>query len=207
MRKTLSFGVVGLAAILAIAATGGGDAADVQGQEIPATANSSAVELRHAQRFVLAQAATHWWRAERPKYETGWLLVLTVDPKHVTPRNAEEAVLYVGDQTAERVNQGSESGRIVAIVPGEMPLTEAEIFFGSPGFPERIDAEQIARERVAARDAGVRPLGEDAIRAVSHDELRVADQYALFQKAIDLVETHSPHERDLIRSARVPQAK
>ena len=47
-------------------------------------------------------------------------------------------MLFVGTQTARRVNPHPVSGHVVAIVPGDFALEEAPIYFGTPQLPERI---------------------------------------------------------------------
>jgi hypothetical protein len=116
--------------------------------------------------FTLARAWTHAWRAERPSYDAGWLLVLEVDPQFVQPTQLEEPVLYAGSETVERVNHGAQSGRVVAIVPSKrnaagqvaLDLAATPIWFGSRELPERVDAARVAAELERARALGVAPL-------------------------------------------------
>ena len=161
--------------------------------------------------FVLDRAWTHVWRKEAPEFRAGWLLVLEVDSALVQPRQVEEPVLYAGVQTVERVNHGFESGRVVAILPSELnakgqvtlDLDSVPFYFGTPALPERVDAAQIARELVHARQIGVRPLAAPAIGDVLHlpsrDELDPA--------AGLLVLEHSPAEQDLALGLLAPRVK
>ena len=160
-------------------------------------------ELRHAQRFQLDQPYTHWWRAGQPQYRSGWLLVIKADPQLLRVRQVEMPILYVGEQTAERVNLGIDSGHVVVLVPGDFELTEAPIFFGEPGLPERVDSARIERELVRAADRGVVAPAADVMLNVMDDTLTLADETELRRHAIDLVERFSPQEQDLIRGSRV----
>ena len=166
------------------------------------------IELLHAQRFHVAEAFQHVWRAEKPFYEDGWLLVLGCDPAALTVQQVRQPVLYVGEQTADRVNFGDESGRVVVIVPGDLDLAESPIFFGGVGLPEEVTHEQIASEVAAARRSGVAPHTAETIAAVLVDGvLDCENDYQLRLRAIDLVEQHSPQERDLIEGWRAPLVK
>lgn len=174
---------------------------------IPAEPHEHRVILLHAQRFELDEPYTHWWRAERPRVTTGWLLVLSVNRDLVFPRQAREPVLYVGNQTAERVNVGAQSGHVVAIVPGNRFLIDSPIFFGDPALPEEVGAEHVERQLAKARAAGVRPPTPEQVGGALHDTLRLADDHALRLEAMDLVETYSPQETDLIQGVRVARVR
>jgi hypothetical protein len=175
---------------------------------VPATP-APVLELLSARPFTLAQTYRHDWRRERPAVESGYLLVLKVDPDLVYPRQTEEPVLYVGPQTAERVNVGHRSGHVVAIVPTPLDdredpafvdLERAVIFFGAPAMPERVDAEAIQREDERAVAAGLKPLGRERLSAARRRggaRLELANKKELLAEAMQLVKTHSPAERDL----------
>ncbi|HKX45338.1 MAG TPA: hypothetical protein VJP77_01345, partial [Planctomycetota bacterium] len=123
--------------------------------QLPAVPQAVAVELVEAHAFTLDQPTTHWMRAEQPQYATGHVLVLRTDPELLVPRQTLENVLYVGAETVERVNLGHESGFLVAIVPGEVDLAAAPIFFGEPALPEQVTAAEAARQLGLARERGV----------------------------------------------------
>lgn len=179
----------------------------------PAAPQKSPVELLLAQPFEMAEPATHWFRAERPQYRSGWLLVLAVEPSLVVPRQSLEPVLYVGNQTANRINQGNESGRVVCIVPSELgkdgkpalDLASAPIFFGTAGLPEQVDAARVAVEVADARKAGVRPPTAEAVAAATKPRVAFADEWELKLFASDLIEDFSPSETSLISGLRAPR--
>lgn len=210
MRTTHLLAMATLAGIIVLTGLGARADSGRGGNEpppIPAVPHDSQIRILHAQRFDLDEPYTHWWRAERPRVSSGWLLVLSVDPDLVFPRQSREPVLFVGEQTAERVNVGNDAGRLVAIVPADVFLTESLIFFGNPALPEEVDAAHVAREITRARERGVLPPTEEEVAEALRDSLRLADDHELRLRAIDLVEKHSPLEVDLIRGARAPRLR
>jgi hypothetical protein len=179
--------------------------------QLPATPSKSQVELVAARPFKLDAPATHWWRAEQPKYDAGYVLVLKVDPVLVHPRQTAEPVLYVGAETAERVNLGHESGYVIAIVPtakdgsGQpvLDLGAMPIFFGTAELPERIDAARAASELAAAQRNGVGPaLGATTISITPAMEFESDHELKLY--CSDLIAQYSPTETDLVNGLRVP---
>ena len=54
---------------------------------------------------------------------------------------------------------------------------------------------------------GVRAPSDAQVSAVLQEPRRFADAIALDHAAIDLVEVHSPEERDWVQGQRVPQVK
>ncbi len=175
------------------------NAAVEQPPEIPAT--PAAVDgLVYARKFTLQQGAEHLWRKEKPVISSAYLLVLKVNPELVFPRQTAEPVLYVGRQTAERLNIGYESGHVVAIVPADVDLKEAPIWFGTPELPERVDAETIDAEFALAIAAGITPFTEaqiDAAFARGGAESQIADKRTLLANAGRQIEQYSPTEKTL----------
>jgi hypothetical protein len=161
--------------------------------------------------FTLEESYTHHWRAERPEVRTGYVLVLKVDPDLVYPRQSAEPVLFVGGQTAERINIGHESGHVIAIVPAVhddptdpdyLNLETAMIWFGTPQLPEQVDQATIEREREFATKAGIRPKPKvqvDAARERDGDSFEMTSKSDLHRRAIELVQAYSPQEQDLIQ--------
>ncbi len=174
--------------------------------EIPAEPQREPVSVVYAQRFEVAEPYRHMWRSDRPQVSTGWLLVLSASPDLITPRQVREPVLYVGSQTADRVNSGDQSGKLVVLVPGDFLLEDARIFFGQPALPEETGMLQIdvAVERAIA--AGVVPPSADHLATVTDaNAFRAPTEYELRLRAIELVEKYSPQERDLITGWRAPR--
>jgi len=191
--------------LLAAGLTAGVAVAD---DEIPAVPETPAAvaQIVSAQPFVLDKEATHLWRLEKPAFSSGYLLVLKVDPALVLARQSAEPVLYVGHQTAERVNHGFESGHVIAIVPGVLDdpkhpeyldLSKSLIWFGTPELPERVDAAMIKQELALAKRAGIKPLMVPRQAAAT---LRAKDKTQLYGQAAALIAKYSPQEKELART-------
>lgn len=179
---------------------------------LPAVTPVGGVTLIAARPFTLQVPYVHDWRAERPQVQGGMLLVLGVDPDLVHPRQTLEPVLYVGDQTAERVNAGHESGHLIAIVPAPLDasgqvaldLSAAPIFFGAPALPEQVDAATVAAELAAARARGILPPAPEQVATALQPQVPFHDAYDVRVYAADLIEAWSPTEIDLVAGIRAP---
>jgi hypothetical protein len=151
-----------------------------------------------ARPFALEQGFRFDWRRERPLVKEGYLLVLEVDPHLVYPRQTLEPVLYVGNQTAMRLNVGYPSGRVVAVVPSSGELTH--IWFGTPRLPERVTAAIIADERSLAHEKGIPRISAETVQAAldrGGPPAHAEDFNALLGEAARMVETYAPDERAL----------
>jgi hypothetical protein len=206
IMKTITLAVSALAlASLVTASMATGDE--------PATSPASAVEappaipatpaavdgIIYARKFALQEGYSFRWCQENPEVTSGYLLVLEVDPDLVFPRQRAEPVLYVGNQTAERLNIGYRSGHVVAIAPGEPDLTKALIWFGTPELPERVDQEIAQAELALARAAGIEPFPANEIGAAlarGSEELKGSNIVDVLRVAADLVRQYSPAEED-----------
>jgi len=178
--------------------------------EVPAVpATPAAVEkVVYARSFALEEGYKFEWRKEQPLLKEGTVLVLKVDPALVYPRQVAEPVLYVGDQTAERVNIGHKSGHVVAIVPGKIDLKKTLIWFGTPELPEQVDAKTINAERQMAKRAGVKPLATkqiDDARKKGGENLKVKDRYELRRDLATVVKEYAPDETELADGLLVPR--
>jgi hypothetical protein len=165
------------------------------------------VELLYAAPFELLESATHFWRADQPTYQSGLVLVVEVDPNLAQQRQTLEPVLYVGGQTAERVNNGYPSGRLVLIVPNlDLDgLASAPMFYGAPALPEQLTAEAIATELAIAVDRGNGAPTTERITAATRDAIGAVDLGGLYFELSHVIEEYSPEETDLIRGFRVPR--
>ena len=209
---------VALLSLVALLALGGGVfalrqvLADDGPPPLPAVTPVGGVTLIAARPFTLEVPYVHDWRAERPQVQAGVLLVLGVDPDLVHPRQGLEPVLYVGDQTAERINAGHESGHLIAIVPAPLDgsgqvaldLSKAPIYFGAPALPEQVDAATVAKELAAARARGIAPPTPEQVAAALQPQVPFHDAYDVRVFASDLIESWSPTEVDLVNGIRAP---
>ena len=208
--------ILGAALITTVAATTGvfatGDAALKAPLQVPENpAVELPVELIYARAFQLDTPAVHAWSAEQLTYTDGVLVVLEADPDWLASRQTAEPVLYVGNQTLERINVGHPSGHLVGIVPGITlaELADAPIFFGQATLPESVDQAHIDAELNAAVSSGLRGPGEarvDVASAQSDTAITAFDLFDLYVNASYLVEEYAPTERDLYEGLRVPRA-
>lgn len=177
---------------------------------VPATP-APVTDIVYARPFTIETGEINYWRAEKPEIVSGYIIVLEVNPDLVYPRQTLEPVLYVGDQTAQRLNVGYESGFVVALVPGQLEgegkldLTKAPIWFGAPELPERVDADRIRQEKALALNAGIKPFEAEKIEkllADSGETLAEATMAGILDEVADLVEQHSPQEQEVIDGLR-----
>ena len=165
-------------------------------------------DILYARRFTLETPYKYTWSKERPMVSTGVLVVLEVDPALVVPRNELEPVLYAGNVPVQRLNYGHPSGRVIGIIPGNIDLTTAPIWFGSPELPERVTESIVRAERARAERVGVRAFPQAKISAVERPVAAAKDLAALLRDvAADLVYQYSPQEKELAESWRLPVAK
>ncbi len=171
----------------------------------PVAGTGSVRELVSAVPFTLREDYVHTWRKEAPLVRAGFLCVFAVDPALVEPRQTAEPVLYVGDQTAERVNHGAQSGRVVAIVPcavdaagaPQLDFEHTPIWFGAPDLPERIDAAAIRRARALHERSGTARFTHDAVAtaiARGGTPLELSTRVDLEESAAVLILEYSPAE-------------
>jgi hypothetical protein len=199
-----------LKAILTSACLLGAMSVALAGPPVPPTP-AGVDEVVYARPFALHDGFRFDWCNEPHQVSKGTILVLKVNPNLVIPRQTEEPVLYVGNQTAMRLNQGNESGHVIAIVPGDVDLTKDPIWFGTPSLPVRADAATIKAEREKAEKAGIKPLTADKARAAEAkggECLRSADMSAMLRDTLSgLVEQYSPQEKTLAETWRLPVVK
>lgn len=154
------------------------------------------------QPFTLEEPYQTEWRKDEVMVREGWLVVLRADAALLYPRQVEDAILFAGEHTVQRVNNGFASGALVAIVPAShdkagaiIPLAETPIWFGGKGLPEQVDAARIDDERTAAERAGIRLLPPIAAEAAAQGKpLALRDRTQLMAEAAKLVDRMAPDE-------------
>jgi len=175
---------------------------------IPAT--PAAVDgIIYARKFTLQEGYKFRWCKETPVVTSGYLLVLEVNPDLVFARQSAEPVLYVGQQTAERLNHGYPSGHVVAIAPGDLDLNQALIWFGTPDLPERVDTEMVNAELDLAKAGGIQPLSTRKLEVAqtrAGEELKGATIVDVLRVAADLIRQYSPEDEHMANSS-VPVTK
>jgi hypothetical protein len=187
-----------------------GLAAGVLASEPPAIPPTPAPvnDILYARPFTLEQGYKYVWSKERPSVSEGTLLVLKVNPALVYPREIAMPVLYVGNQPAERLNRGNESGCLIVIVPGKVDLTKTPIWFGAPNFPHMVDNAAANAQRALADKAGIKPLSAERVNAAlaaGGKAVKAADERALLRDVVsELILKYSPQEKQLAKEFRVP---
>ncbi len=174
---------------------------------IPATP-AVVADLVYARPFTLEKGFKFFWSKERPNVTTGTLLVLKVDKALVYPREVPMPVLYVGNQTAQRLNHGHKSGHVIAVVPGEVDLTKTIIWFGSRESPWNIDTATADSELKAAEKAGIKSFSKERVNAAlvkGGERLTFKDMTTLLRDVgAPLIEEYSPQEKNLADDFRRP---
>ena len=165
-------------------------------------------DIVFARPFTLEQGYKYIWSKERPWVTQGTLVVLKVDKALVYPREIAMPVLYAGNQPAERLNRGHESGYVIAIVPGQVDLRQMPMWFGAPNFPHMVDTATANVQRELADKAGIKPFSPERINAALAEggqRTNAADQRALLRDVVsELILRYSPQEKQLANEFRVP---
>ena len=160
------------------------------------------------QPFSLGRPYRYDWTAEKLTVQSGLLVVLEVDPAYVVPLDTLTPVLYAGDIPVQQLNHGNKSGRVIAIIPGNVNLATTPIWFGTPELPARVTAEMARSERARAEKAEVRPFSAQKIAAVTKPPVTAPDLTSLLRDvAAQLVYQYSPQEKELGDQWRLPVAK
>jgi hypothetical protein len=160
-----------------------------------------------AKPFNLSEGYTFDWSSTAPTVRSGTILVLKVDPALVMPRDSLQPVLYAGDSPVQIISDGYPSGTLIGIVPGNIDLSEAPIWFGRPGLPERVTPEVIKEERALAERAGIAPLGEEAMARASAAAVESGDLASLLREEVaDIVRDYAPEETELANRLQLPVA-
>jgi hypothetical protein len=140
---------------------------------------AAVIDIVEIQPFRLKTGYRYDWLQNRPLVSTGLLVVLKVDPRYVFPRDTAEPVLYAGDRTVQRLNQGHRSEHVIGIIPGEIDLASAPIWFGRPELPERVTPQSIRAERALADRAGIKAFSRDKIKGATRKAVEAEDLAAL----------------------------
>ena len=161
-------------------------------------------ELLRAEPFALELPYSYAWRADKPQIDAGYLVVLAADPEDARIRQAYSPILFVGEWPAEVINNGGQSGRVIAIVPATVPLADLA---RTPAFysrlqvlPESLSQDAAQSELTRATRSGIRSSSNPALAAPT----TFADRVELDRRAADLIEIYSPGEVDLIAGLRAP---
>jgi hypothetical protein len=127
---------------------------------------------------------------------SGYVLVIEVDARSLTPVDRAAPVLFAGEIAAREVNRGNRSGRMVLLIP-EVDLNTTSLYFG-PARPLRVlSRESLLEARVqraaqGAADQVIATLASAAADAGS--AWHVTDMNELYRRAAELVIRFAPEE-------------
>lgn len=124
---------------------------------LPATP-AAPTEILYARRFSVTEPFRFAHVRDSAPTTAGTIVVLAFDPDLLYPRDTAEPVLFAGLALAQRANLGYPSGRLVAVIPGEVDLATTPVWLGTPALPESLDSATIAVERRLADAASIRPF-------------------------------------------------
>jgi hypothetical protein len=146
-----------------------------------------------------------WRRSGRRSAGACWSSC-KVDPDLVYPRQTAEPVLYVGGQTAMRLNVGYPSGRVIALVPGDARSIPTAPWRGSgPAPAEAVTQETVEAERARAIEAGIAPITRGQIAVAlgrGGAPLSRSTLNALLADAATLVMRYAPDEAERATALR-----
>ncbi|MCZ6597635.1 MAG: hypothetical protein O7B99_08360 [Planctomycetota bacterium] len=186
--------------------------------EVTPTAREDVSALLYARPFLLDRGYDHVWRRDVGWVQSGWVLVLEVDPELARPTQEFHPVLYAGDEVLERINHGFPSGRIVAVLPSALDIDGAPtvdlaatpIWFGTPRLPEQVDARIVAEELALARQRGAEPFPADMIAAAANRGgavIAFPSRDELHRFAAELVLAYAPQEDEHARNMLAPPVR
>jgi hypothetical protein len=161
-------------------------------------AQAQKVDVVCIQPFQLDKPYKCDWRIERPEVLSGLLVVIKVDTNLVKPINCMERVLYAGNHTVQRLNQGDKSGYVVGIIPGPIDFTKEPVWFGSPALPEQVEAKLAGIPVMKSSDV----LSRTRVKA-----LGVYLTELLHKQAGELILEFSPQEKYIVEAWRLPGTK
>ncbi|MEM7311309.1 MAG: hypothetical protein AAF682_31875 [Planctomycetota bacterium] len=185
----------------------------------PATLEQSEVRLLFAQPFQLDHGYAHAWRADQPPVTAGYLVALRAEAELLPPMQIHHPLMFAGEMPLERINDGSDSGVYIGILPSAtgsdgaptLDLKETPIFWSKPDIlPESLsiaDARRVLSQAVAA---GVEPQADERVDdalAEGGGTVYVSGLGALRRYAADVIERYSPLETDLVSGLRAPLLK
>ncbi|MFH1469926.1 MAG: hypothetical protein ABIO70_36415 [Pseudomonadota bacterium] len=157
--------------------------------------------------FTLQEARPYAWMRDHPAVREGLLIALEVSPALARPRQTAEPVLYVGGVPAERLNAGYPTGHLLVMIPGKPDLSAEPVYFGHPGLPERLDADDGLRALAEARAAGIVAFSAEQVRAAQAaggSALALRDARALDLAIASWIEAWAPEEAHRAEGLRAP---
>ncbi|MCB9681745.1 MAG: hypothetical protein H6733_09760 [Alphaproteobacteria bacterium] len=189
MTRTLWLSSLSLLATVAVSAVAadGPTASTSEIPVVPMDDGQGVHALVAARPFALtAGKLTYDHAADHAAITDGTVVVVAVDDALAVARDAKSPVLYAGALPVQVVTRQSHPGCIVGLLPPEVDLASAPLFFGSYEPPERVDVARGEAELAAARALGIGPRDAVELRDASERggaRLTVADDAALYAAA------------------------
>lgn len=166
------------------------------------------VEVVSVQPFKLDKSFKFDWRKERPDVSAGLLVVFKADTSLLRPTNSLQPVLYAGNHTVQRINEGYRSGFIIGIIPAQIDLSKEIVWFGAPELPERVDTRIIRAERAKAVKSGIRPAAADIIKSRTMDVAAAPELTSLLRKfAAPLILKYAPEDKWIVDAWNLPETR
>jgi len=166
------------------------------------------VHLLFAQPFHLDQAYQYAWLKDGPMVSEGWLIAVSTDAKVAAVTDTHDELLFAGATPIERLNEASESGVVIGIVPSTVDLSSTPIFWAKPEIlPEALTAADVQATFEAAVSAGVVAQRSDVVQRAQQTNdgpVYMQTEGLLYRYAADVIERYSPEEADLISGLRAP---
>lgn len=166
------------------------------------------VRLLFAQPFHLDQAYQYAWLKDGPMVSEGWLVAVSTDAEIAAVRDTHDELLFAGATPIERLNEASESGVVIGIIPSPVDLATTPIYWAKPEIlPEAMTSQDAQATLAAATSAGVAAQGAAVAQRAQKDNggpVFEKTQGTLYRYAADVIERFSPQEADLISGLRAP---
>ncbi len=176
--------------------------------------------------FTTSAPFVHYWQAEQPQVNHGWLCVVEADAQLCAPKQTVEPVLIAGAGPVERVNHGT-LGRTVVLVPCTQALAvdgacasgcKAEAlqtwWWLAPTLPqvlpEQLDGAAIARARALLPEGAVRTLTSAELAAalkLGGEAIQVANETELHRVAAAWILEHAPEDREVAQGLLAPPVR
>ena len=174
------------------------------------------VRLLFAQPFHLDQAYDYAWLKEGPSVSGGWLIAVSTDAAVAAVQDTHDELLFAGSVPVERINEASESGVVIGIVPSPLAadgtptldLASTPIFWAKPEIlPEAMTSADAQQVLASAMTSGVAAQEKSVVQralAGNGGPVYVESAGMLYRYAADVIERFSPQESDLISGLRAP---
>jgi len=158
------------------------------------------IALDHVQPVELSVPFIYEWNAERREIHSATILVVEVSPGTARTRQTATPMLYVGATPAARVHPGETDHHLVVFVPGHPDLSQTPIYWGPDTLPEQVTPQMGAE---AVRTVQGQPFSAPVTQAVTHPQVTIENQSALFGHMATLIDKYAPGDHLFSTSIRI----